>query len=133
MYRSYYRRRPIFLAPAMIILYITLILLAMLYFGGVFFFQDKYLPNTTVGNISCGLKDAKYVEDIVSSQVSRYSLLVTDRKGNQLKEKNLITNMYSWAKNNRFWMIKIHFSGQLHYLSQTHTRFPSPYLMMKNS
>lgn len=83
MYRSYYRRRPIFLAPAMIILYITLILLAMIYFGGVFFFQDKYLPNTTVGNISCGLKDAKYVEDIISSQVSRYSLLVTDRKGNQ--------------------------------------------------
>ena len=79
----YYRRRPFFLAPAMILLYITLFIVLGIYFLGVFFFQTRYLPNTTVGNISCGLKDAKYVEDIISSQVSRYSLLVTDRKEKQ--------------------------------------------------
>lgn len=78
----YYRRRPFFLAPAMIILYITLFLLLGVYFLGVFFFQSHYLPNTTVGNIECGLKVPSYVEEITSSQIGRYSLLVTDRKEN---------------------------------------------------
>ena len=77
-----YRRRPIFLAPAMIILYITLLIIGTVYFLGVFFFQSHYLPNTTVGNISCGLKEPSYVEDLNTSQVSRYSILVTDRKNN---------------------------------------------------
>lgn len=75
-----YRRRSIFLSPIMIILYITLIILALVYFGGVFFFQSHYLPNTTVGNVECGLKGYEYVEDINESQTARYSLLVTDRK-----------------------------------------------------
>ena len=77
-----YRRRPIFLAPAMIVLYITLLILGTVYFLGVFFFQTHYLPNTTVGGVSCGFKTASYVEDINTSQISRYSVLVTDRKNN---------------------------------------------------
>lgn len=76
----YYRRRPFYLAPAMIILYITLFLLLGIYFAGVFFFQTHYLPNTTVGSISCGLKSPDYVEEQNSARTSRYSLLVTDRK-----------------------------------------------------
>ena len=76
-----YRRRSVFLSPIMIILCITVIILAVVYFAGVFFFQSHYLPNTTVGNVECGLKGYEYVEDINESQTARYSLLVTDRKG----------------------------------------------------
>lgn len=81
MYRSY-RRRSILLSPIMIIGIITLILLAMIYFGGVLFFQDKYLPNTTVGGVECGLKNYEFVEKENATKSAHYSLLITDRKEN---------------------------------------------------
>lgn len=81
MYYGYSsRKRSIFLSPIMIILYITLVILAIVYFGFVYFFQDHYLPNTTVGGISCGMKTAEYVETENTSTVSRYSILIKDRK-----------------------------------------------------
>lgn len=81
MYYGYSsRRRSIFLSPVMIILYITLVVLMVVYFGLVYFFQTHYLPNTIVGNVECGMKTAEYVEEETSSQIARYSLLVKDRK-----------------------------------------------------
>ncbi len=76
----YYRRRSVFLSPVMIILYISLVLIGAVYFAGVFFFQDRYLPNTTVGNIECGWKNYEYVEEINKSQTEGYTLMVHDRK-----------------------------------------------------
>ncbi len=81
MYYGYSRRkRSIFLSPIMIILYITLIILAIVYFGFVYFFQSHYLPNTTVGGIECGMKTPEYVVNENTSSVSRYSILIKDRK-----------------------------------------------------
>ena len=81
MYYGYNtRRRSIFLSPIMILFYITIIIVLAIYFGFSFFFQTHYLPNTTVGNVECGFKTPEYVEEEISSQVSRYSLLISDRK-----------------------------------------------------
>lgn len=77
----YNRKRSIFLSPIMIILYITLAVVMIIYFGFAFFFNTHYLPNTVVGNIECGFQTSKDVEDQISGQVSRYSLLISDRKG----------------------------------------------------
>lgn len=74
------RRRSIFLSPIMIIFYITIIILLAVYFGFSFFFQTHYLPNTTVGNVKCAFKTPEYVEEEIAGQVSRYSLLISDRK-----------------------------------------------------
>ena len=75
-----YSKRSIFLSPFMVILYIVTIILLVVYFGFTFFFHTHYLPNTTVGNIECGFKTAEYVEEENASQISRYSLLINDRK-----------------------------------------------------
>lgn len=74
------RKKSIFLSPVMIMFYITLAILLIVYFGFAFFFQTHYLPNTTVGNIECGFKTPEYVETENAAQVSRYSLLISDRK-----------------------------------------------------
>lgn len=81
MYYGYRnRRRSIFLSPIMILLYITIILLVIVYFGISYYFQTHYLPNTTVGNVECGMKTPEYVEKETANQIGRYSLLVKDRK-----------------------------------------------------
>lgn len=75
-----YRRRSIFASPGMVILYIVIAILLLVYFGGVFFFNSHYLPNTTIGNVPCGFRTAEYVADENAAQAQRYSLLVNDRK-----------------------------------------------------
>lgn len=75
-----YRKRSVFLSPIMIILYIVVFILLVVYLGAAFFFRTHYLPNTTVGNVTCGYKTAEYVEEENEAQVSRYSLLLNDRK-----------------------------------------------------
>ncbi len=75
-----YNKRSIFLSPFMIILYIMTIILLVVYFGFTAFFNTHYLPNTTVGTVSCGFRTAGYVETENTSQISRYSLLISDRK-----------------------------------------------------
>ncbi len=75
----YSRRRSVFLSPVMIILYITIAILLAIYIGFVIFFQTHFLPNTIVGNVSCGFQTAEYVEETNEKAASRYSLMVTDR------------------------------------------------------
>lgn len=75
------KKKSIFLSPIMILLYITIAILLLIYFGLAFFFQTHYLPNTTVGDIKCGFQTAEYVEKENVAQISRYSLLISDRKG----------------------------------------------------
>lgn len=51
------------------------------YLGTTIFFNSHYLPNTSIGSISCGGKASSYVIDQNTKAAQNYLLSVTDRKG----------------------------------------------------
>ncbi len=57
----------------------VLLLLCIVYFGFVIFFQDHYLFHTTVGNVKCGGKTSEYVVTRNQDQALDYLLTIYDR------------------------------------------------------
>ena len=51
------------------------------YIGTSIYFNNHYLPNTTIGVVSCGGKSADYVVEQNTKVANNYSLFLTDRKG----------------------------------------------------
>lgn len=74
------KKRFRFFSLPMIFLYLFVGIALLTYLGLTFYFQEHYFPNTTVGSIECGMKTADYVEKENEALVSRYSILITDRK-----------------------------------------------------
>ena len=81
----YERRRFDFLSVPMIILYITIGLCILVYFGLSIFFFNHYLPNTKIGSIKAGFRSAAYVEDANEELANSFAVIITDRKENRFQ------------------------------------------------
>ncbi len=62
-------------------------LLLIVYFGFVIYFQGHYLFRTTIGVIPCGGKTSQYVQSSNTQLAQDYVLTITDRSGNQFQLK----------------------------------------------